>query len=122
MAEIVFQRVGDYLLAFNQEAIIVADILRLVLTRAPEDDADMVGIPIHAQTESFAALHPAGHKPHLIAKPEALDEVWQRTHADFKGMVEGKRTVMVFRRDGPTLVALAHLTPAETARLYPRNV
>lgn len=28
---------------------------------------------------------------------------------------------MVFRHDGPTLVSLDDLTPAEIARLYPRN-
>ncbi|MDG4904542.1 MULTISPECIES: hypothetical protein [unclassified Mesorhizobium] len=99
----------------------MADILGLVVTRAPEDDADMVRIPIRAQAESFAALDAAGHKPHLIAKPEALDEVWRRTHGDFKGAVDSRRKVMVFRHDGPTLVPLDDLTPAEIARLYPRK-
>ncbi|MCT2575703.1 MULTISPECIES: hypothetical protein [unclassified Mesorhizobium] len=120
MTEIVFQRAGDYLAAFNKDATIVADILGLAVMRA-EGDADMVGIPIHAQPESFAALHAAGHKPRLIGKPEALDEVWRRTHADFKGTVDGRQTLMVFRHDGPTLVPLDDLTPAEIARLYPRN-
>ncbi|MGX5842683.1 MutS N-terminal domain-containing protein [Mesorhizobium sp. ArgA1] len=121
MAEIVLQRGGDYLEAFNEDAIIVGDVLGLAVTRAPEDGADMVGIPIHAQTESFAALHSAGYKSHLIAKPEALDEVWQRTHAEFKGTVDGRRTLIVVRHDGPTLVLLVDLTPAEMARLYPRS-
>lgn len=121
MTEIVFQRGGDYLEAFNKDAIIVADILGLVVTRAPEDDADMVGIPIHAQAEAFAVLYAAGHRPHLIAKSEALDEVWRRTHADFKGATDSRRTLMVFRNDGPTLVPLDDLTPAEIARLYPRS-
>ncbi|RWD31334.1 MAG: hypothetical protein EOS22_04755 [Mesorhizobium sp.] len=121
MTEIVFQRGGDYLEAFNKDAIVVADILSLVVTRAPEDDADMVGIPISAQAESFEALRAAGHEPHLIAKPEALDEVWRRTHADFKGTVDSRRTLMVFRSGGPTLVPLDDLTPAEVARLYPRD-
>lgn len=119
--EIVFQRGADCLEAFNKDAIIVAGILGLAVTRAPEDDADMVGIPIHAQAESFAALDAAGYKPQLIAKPEALDEVWRRTHADFKGIVDGTRTLIVFRHDGPALVPLDDLTPAEMARLYPRN-
>lgn len=74
-----------------------------------------------AHEPSFEALSAAGHKPHLIAKPEALDEVWLRTHADFKGIVDGRRSLMVFRGDGPTLVPLDDLTPAEIARLYPRN-
>ncbi|WP_224557216.1 hypothetical protein [Mesorhizobium sp. ESP-6-2] len=121
MAEIVFQLGGDCLEAFNKDAIVVADILGLAVTRAPDDDADMVGIPIHAQAESFAALHAAGYRPRLIARPEALDEVWQRTHANFKGTVDGRCTLMVFRHDGPTLVPLDDLTPAEVARLYPRN-
>ncbi|RUV71554.1 MAG: hypothetical protein EOR30_20005 [Mesorhizobium sp.] len=99
----------------------MADILGLLVTRALEDDADMVGIPIRAQAESFAALHAAGYKPHLIANPEALDEVWRRTHADFRCTVDGRRTLMVFRHDGPTHILLDDLTPAEIARLYPRN-
>lgn len=119
--EIVFQRGDDCLEAFNKDATIVADVLGLVVTRAPEDDADMVGIPIHAQTESLAALHAAGHNPHLIAKSEALDEVWRRTPADFKGTVDNRQTLMVFRHDGPTLVPLDDLTPAEIARLVPRK-
>ncbi|WP_292492565.1 hypothetical protein [Mesorhizobium sp.] len=119
--EIVFQRRGDCLEAFNKDAIIVADILGLAVTRAPEDDADMVGIPIYAQAESFAALDAAGYKPHLIAKTEARDGVWRRTHVDFKGIVDGERTLIVFRHDGPTLVPLDDLTPAEMARLYPRT-
>ncbi|RUX16364.1 hypothetical protein EOA27_15555 [Mesorhizobium sp. M2A.F.Ca.ET.037.01.1.1] len=122
MAEIVFQRAGDCLQAFNKDAIIVADILGLAVTRAPEDDADMVGMPNHAQADSFAALYAASHKPHLIAKTEALDEIWRRTHADFRGIVDGKRTLIVFRHDGPTLVPLDDLTPAEIARLYPREL
>ncbi|TPM27261.1 hypothetical protein FJ955_18800 [Mesorhizobium sp. B2-2-2] len=121
MVEIVFQRGDDCLEVFNKDAIVVADVLGLVVTRAPEDDADMVSISIHAQTESFAALHAAGHKPHLIAKPEALDEVWRRTHTDFKSTVDNRRTLMVFRHDGPTLVPLDDLTPAEIARLVPRK-
>lgn len=121
VTEIVFQRGGDYLVAFNNDAITVADILGLVMTRAPEDDADMISIPIHAQAESFEALQAAGHKAHLIVPAEALDEVWRRTHADFKGAVDSRRKVMVFRHDGPTLVPLDDLTPAEIARLYPRK-
>ncbi|RWC93419.1 MAG: hypothetical protein EOS32_21940 [Mesorhizobium sp.] len=121
MTEIVFQRRGDYLVAFNSDATIVADILGLAVTRAPEDDADMVGIPTHTQAESFEALRAVGHEPHLIAKPEAPDEVWRRTHADFKGIVDGRQTLMVFRHNGPTIVPLDDLTPAEIARLYPRK-
>lgn len=90
MTEIVFQRGGDYLVAFNRDAIVVGDILGLVVARAPEDDADMVSIPVDGQAESFAALHAAGHRPYLIAKPEALDEVWRRTHADFKARSTGR--------------------------------
>ncbi|WP_156751075.1 hypothetical protein [Mesorhizobium sp. AA23] len=34
----------------------------------------MVGITIHAQAESFAAMDADGYTSHLIAKLEALDE------------------------------------------------
>lgn len=99
----------------------MADIVGLVVTRTPEDDANMVAVSIHARAESFAALYAAGPKPHLIAQHEELDEVWRRTHADFKGAVDGRRTLIVFRCDGSTLAPLDDLAPAEIARLYPRK-
>ncbi|MDX8445339.1 hypothetical protein [Mesorhizobium captivum] len=117
--KVILQRNGDFLEAFGRDAEAVAKALGTVVME--RDLVAVTGIPVHAQDGSFAALHAAGMTPHIIDRDEGLKAVWRRTHADFKGTVDGKGSLMVFRRDGPTLVALNDLTPAEIARLYPKN-
>jgi hypothetical protein len=43
----------------------------------------------------------------------ALAKIWRETHRDFKGKMDGVKTVMVLRGGGSTLVALDDLTDAE---------
>lgn len=115
----ILQRRGDFLEAFGKDAEAVAKALGTAVTE--RDLVAMATIPVHVQEGSFVALHAAGITPHIIERDEGLKAAWRRTHADFKGTVDGKRSLMVFRHDGPALVALDDLTPAEIARLYPRD-
>lgn len=50
-----------------------------------------------------------------------LDMVYQRTHSDFKGRMDGVRTIMVLRQGGSTLVRLDDLTEAEIDDRLPWN-
>ncbi|RWG80218.1 MAG: hypothetical protein EOQ69_21620 [Mesorhizobium sp.] len=116
---VILQRSGDFLEAFGKDAEAVAKALdSMHLTRG---DVQIAAIPLHAAEESIAVLRAAGLEPHFVDRAEGLEAVWRRTHADFRGMVEGKRSVMVFRCEGPTLVPLDEIRPDEIARLYPRN-
>lgn len=115
---VILQRNGDFLEAFGKDAEAVTKALGTVLVTT--GNVQMAGIPIHAAEESLAALRAAGLKPHFVDRADALKAVWRRTHRDFKGTVDGKRSIVVFR-DGTTIVWLDDLTPAEVARLYPRQ-
>jgi hypothetical protein len=44
----------------------------------------------------------------------ALATIWRETHRDFKGELEGARSIMVWR-NGSTIVPLDQLTDAEIA-------
>lgn len=48
------------------------------------------------------------------AKQQALAQIWRETHRDYKGMIDGKRTIMIYRQ-GTRLVLLDNLTEAEIA-------
>lgn len=53
--------------------------------------------------------------------PAQLNQIFQKTHSDFKGVLpDGTRTIMMCR--GRTcLVALEDLTPEEVAKLLPQT-
>ena len=116
--KVLFQRIGDFLEAYGDDAKAVAKALGGVLVT--RDDVPMAGIPLHRSEDDFKALRAAGIEPLYVDRADGLKAVWRRTHADFKGMVDGKRTVMVFR-NGTTIVPLDDLRPHEIARLYPRS-
>ncbi|RWM06063.1 MAG: hypothetical protein EOR72_32225 [Mesorhizobium sp.] len=101
---VILQRSGDFLEAFGKDAEAVSKVLgTTLLTRG---DVPMTGIALEAVEEAIAALGAAGLKPHLVDRDEGRKAVWRRTHPDFRGTVEGKRSVMVFRCECPTLVQL----------------
>lgn len=49
-------------------------------------------------------------------KQQALAQIWRSTHSDFKGMLNGARSIMVYR-NGSTIVPLDQLTDAEIANI-----
>jgi len=51
-------------------------------------------------------------------RDEKLKAIWRKTHRDFKGEIDGVKTVMVFRQGGSTLVSLEGLTDAEIERFF----
>lgn len=115
---VIFQRSGDFLEAFGKDAEAITKALGTVLmTRG---DVKMAGLPVHAQAEDFAALRAAGIVPHIVERAEGEKAIWRRTHADFKGTLEGKRSILIYR-DGTTIVPLDDLRADEIARLYPRE-
>ena len=115
---VILQRNGDFLEAFGKDAEAITKALGTVLlTRG---DVKMAGLPVHAQAEDFAALRAAGIVPHIVERAEGEKAIWRRTHRDFKGMYDGKRTVLVFR-NGTEIVPLDALRADEIARLYPRE-
>ena len=46
-------------------------------------------------------------------REKLLDVIYRKTHSDYKGKIGDKRTVLVLRQGGTTLVALDDLTDAE---------
>ncbi|MFC3637311.1 DUF1419 domain-containing protein [Camelimonas fluminis] len=68
--------------------------------------------------------------PSLASRDEKLETIWNTTHRDFRGYAGsvdpdiwdaasmGKRTVLVLREGGTTLVCLEHLNDGEIDRLY----
>lgn len=47
--------------------------------------------------------------------------VWKFTHADYKGVYQGKKSILVYRaNEGTTLVAIADLPDAELERRLPK--
>ncbi|RWI88654.1 MAG: hypothetical protein EOR22_27115 [Mesorhizobium sp.] len=116
--KVILQLSGDFLEAFGKDAEAVTKALGTVLLL--HSNVQMTGIPVHSAEESIAALRAAGLEPHCIDREQGLAAVWRRTHADFKGVVDGKLVMMVFR-DTAMLVPLDDLRPDEIARLYPRE-
>jgi hypothetical protein len=45
-----------------------------------------------------------------------LDEIYRNEHADYKGKINGIRTIMINRNDGCCLVALHDLSDLEMER------
>jgi hypothetical protein len=45
-----------------------------------------------------------------------LQMIWKKTHRDFKGKVEGKRSILVNREGATCLVPLTDLTDEEIER------
>lgn len=49
-----------------------------------------------------------------ITDPD-LDLIWKHTHRDYRGTMNGVRTILTLRQGGTTLVPLDGLTDAEKA-------
>lgn len=56
-----------------------------------------------------------------MTRDEKLKKIWSKTPRDYKGLTDGKKTIMIYR-NGTTLVPLDALTNAEIARLLPSNI
>lgn len=54
-----------------------------------------------------------------MTREQKLKLVWKHTHRDYKGMLEGQRSIMVYRQ-GTCLVLLKDLTDAEIEERIPR--
>lgn len=54
-----------------------------------------------------------------MTREQKLKLVWKHTHRDYKGMLEGQRSIMVYRQ-GTCLVLLKDLTDAEMDERIPR--
>ncbi|TGQ20414.1 MAG: hypothetical protein E5V67_07805 [Mesorhizobium sp.] len=115
--KVILQLSGDFLEAFGKDAEAITNALGTVVLL--QSNVQMTGIPVHSAEESIAAMRVAGLEP-CIDREQGLAAVWRRTHADFKGVADGKLVVMVFR-DAAMLVPLDDLRPDEIARLYPRT-
>ncbi len=50
-----------------------------------------------------------------------LEQIWTRTHPDFKGYLGNKRSILVYRR-GTTIVPLDELTDEEILNNLPKEV
>lgn len=53
-------------------------------------------------------------------REQQLKAVWSNTHSDFRGTVDGVKTIMVYR-NGSCLVALEDLTEAEIKGRLPKK-
>jgi DNA mismatch repair ATPase MutS len=116
--KLILQRSGDFLEAYGTDAEAMAKALGIVtVTRG---GVKMAGIPVHRQADDFADLKAAGIEPRVIDRAEGLKLVWNRTHRDFKGTMDGKRSILIYR-DGTQLVPLEALRADEIARLVPRS-
>lgn len=47
------------------------------------------------------------------ARERQLDQIYRKMHADYKGKINGVRTVMVLRAGGSVLIALDDMTDDE---------
>lgn len=56
-----------------------------------------------------------------MTRADLLDAAYRHTHRDFKGEMDGVRTIMVYR-NGLCLVALDNLTDDEIAARLPKNL
>lgn len=55
-----------------------------------------------------------------LTREQKLKLIWRHCHRDFKGMMDGVRTVMTYR-NGTCLVALNDLTDAEIEDKLPKQ-
>lgn len=55
-----------------------------------------------------------------MATTSELNAIWNATHRDFRGVLDGVRTILVCRKGATVIVALADLTEAEVAARLPR--
>jgi hypothetical protein len=55
----------------------------------------------------------------MLTRKQKLALIWKRTHRDFKGRMDGVRTIMVYR-NGTCLVALDDLTDEEIESKLPK--
>lgn len=53
-------------------------------------------------------------------RAKALKKVWSKTHNDFRGIIDGVKTVMVFR-NGSMIVSLDSLTDQEILDRLPKD-
>jgi hypothetical protein len=51
-----------------------------------------------------------------------LAVIWGKTHRDFRSKLNGKKSILVLREGGTTLVPLEDLTDTEIAQKMPKNV
>jgi len=56
-----------------------------------------------------------------MTRDEKLKIVWKHTHSDYKGMLNGERSIMVYR-EGTCLVLLKDLTDKEIEDRIPRTL
>lgn len=56
-----------------------------------------------------------------MTRDQKLMIVWKHTHPDYKGMLEGQRSIMVYRQ-GTCLVLLKDLTDTEIEERMPRSL
>jgi hypothetical protein len=64
----------------------------------------------------LAELFPS---PEQVARSAKLELIWKRCHNDYKGKIDGVRTIMTYR-NGTCLVGLDDLTDAEIADKLPK--
>ena len=56
-----------------------------------------------------------------MTRDQKLKLVWRHTHKDYKGVMNGERTIMVYRQ-GTCLVELKDLTDTEIEERIPRSL
>jgi hypothetical protein len=56
--------------------------------------------------------------PHWRGDDRKIAEgiAWKKTHADYKAIVGGKKSILLLRNGGPTLVPIASLSNAELSK------
>lgn len=54
-------------------------------------------------------------------RQQQLDLIYRKTHSDFKGIIDGRKTMLVYR-NGTCLVYLDDLTDKEIADRLPKNI
>jgi hypothetical protein len=55
-----------------------------------------------------------------MTREQQLKKIYATTHRDFKGNINGVKTIMVCRQGGTCIVALSDLTDAEIADRLPK--
>ena len=55
-----------------------------------------------------------------MTREQKLEAIWRSTHDDFKGSINGTRTLLVYR-NATCLVRLADLTDDEISALLPKT-
>jgi len=74
----------------ERELLPLADKLREILGETPEGAVEVDG------EERYSVSHPMGAGPWL-SRADALDVIWRHTHKDFRGVIDGAKTIMVNR-------------------------